>query len=67
MTVVAFRPPARAGEFGERIQTGGRTIRYVRVQNHLVPLVEHQGVLYAVVGDLEPEDRLRMAAGASLR
>ena len=24
-------------------------------------------LLYAVVGDLEPEDRLRMAAGASLR
>jgi anti-sigma factor RsiW len=67
MTVVAFRPPARAGEFGERIETGGRTIRYVRVQNHLVPLVEHQGVLYAVIGDLGPEDRLRMAAGASLR
>jgi anti-sigma factor RsiW len=67
MTVVAFRPPARAGEFGERIETGGRTVRYVRVQNHLVPLVEHRGVLYAVVGDLEPEDRLRMAAGASLR
>jgi anti-sigma factor RsiW len=67
MTVVAFRPPVRAGEFGESIETGGRTIRYVRVQNHLVPLVEHQGVLYAVVGDLEAEDRLRMAAGASLR
>jgi anti-sigma factor (TIGR02949 family) len=67
MTVVAFRAPARAGEFGERIETGGRTIRYVRVQGHLVPLMEHRGVLYAVVGDLEPEDRIRMAAGALLR
>ena len=66
MTVVAFRPPALAGEFGERIETGGRTVRYVRVQGHLVPFVEHQGVLYAVVGDLAPEDGLRMAAGASL-
>lgn len=67
MTVVAFRPPARAGQFGERVESGGRTIRYVRVQGHLVPLVEHQGVLYAVVGDLDPEDGLRLAAHASLR
>jgi anti-sigma factor RsiW len=67
MTVVAFRPPARAGQFGERIESGGRSIRYVRVQGHLVPLVEHRGVLYAVVGDLDPEDGLRLAAHASLR
>jgi anti-sigma factor RsiW len=66
MTVVAFRPPAQAGDFGERIQSNGRSIRYVRVHGHLVPLVEHKGVLYAVVGD-EPEDGIRMAASASLR
>lgn len=67
VTVVAFRPPAQAGDFGERMQSNGRSIRYVRVQGHLVPLVEHKGVLYAVVGDLEPEDGIRMAAHASLR
>lgn len=67
MTVVAFRPPAQAGDFGERMESNGRSIRYVRVQGHLVPLVEHKGVLYAVVGDLEPEDGIRMAAHASLR
>jgi anti-sigma factor RsiW len=66
MTVVAFRPPARAGQFGERFESDGRSVRYVRVQGHLVPLVEHRGVLYAVVGDLEPEDGLRLAAHASL-
>lgn len=67
MTVVAFRPPARAGQIGDSIESNGRSMRYVRVQGHLVPLVEHRGVLYAVVGDLEPEDGLRMAARASLR
>lgn len=66
MTVVAFRPPARAGQFGEHVESDGRSIRYVRVQGHLVPLVEHKGVLYAVVGDLDPEDGLRLAAHASL-
>jgi len=67
MTVVAFRPPARAGQIGERIESNGRSIRYVRVQDHLVPLVEHRGVLYAVVGDMDPEDGLRLAAHAWLR
>lgn len=67
MTVVAFRPPARAGQIGDSIESNGRSIRYVQVQGHLVPLVEHRGVLYAVVGDLEPEDGLRMAARVSLR
>lgn len=67
VSVVAFRPPARAGEIGQRIESDGRSVRYVRVQDHVVPLVEHGGVLYAVVGDLEPEDGLRLAARASLR
>lgn len=67
MTVVAFRPPARAGRIGESIEADGRSVRYVRVQGHMVPLVEHRGVLYAVVGDMEPEDGLRMVARASLR
>jgi hypothetical protein len=52
---------------GEQAQAGGRTLRYVRVGGHLVPLVEHDGVIYAVVGDLNSEDPLHMAARASLR
>lgn len=67
MTVVAFRPPAHARSLGEPVDTEGRSLRYVRVGQHLVPLVEHGGVVYAVVGDLEPEDGLRLAARASLR
>lgn len=66
MTVVAFRPPARAGEFGEVVQSDGRDVRYVRVGGHVVPMVEHRGVYYAVVGDMDPEDELRLAASASL-
>ncbi len=67
MSVIAFRPPARAGQIGQSVESGGRSVRYVRVQDHVVPLVEHRGVLYAVVGDLEAEDGLRLAARASLR
>lgn len=69
MTVVAFRPPAQALQsgVGEQIDAEGHSVRYVRVGGHLVPLVEHGGVLYAVVGDLAPEDGLRLAARAWMR
>jgi anti-sigma factor RsiW len=66
MTVVAFRPPPRAldGE-AERAAVSGHDVRYVRVGGHVVPLIEHGSVVYAVVGD-EPEDGLRLAGQASL-
>jgi anti-sigma factor RsiW len=67
VTVVAFRLPPQAEPVGEQAQAAGRTLRYVRVAGHLVPLVEHDGVVYAVVGDLNSEEPLRMAARASLR
>ncbi|MDB4987824.1 MAG: putative transrane anti-sigma factor, partial [Myxococcaceae bacterium] len=68
MTVVAFRPPAHALEddVGERVEPSGRRVRYVHVGSHLVPLVEHGGVVYAVVGDLEPEDGLKLASQAEV-
>jgi anti-sigma factor RsiW len=68
MTVVAFRPPAHALEddIDERVDTAGRRVRYVQVGTHLVPLVEHGGVVYAVVGDLDPEDGLRLASQADV-
>lgn len=67
MTVVAFRSPAGAANWGETVDAHGRKVRYVRVGGHLVPLVEHGGVVYAVVGDLDAEDGLRLAAHVSLR
>ncbi|MDB4977026.1 MAG: putative transrane anti-sigma factor [Myxococcaceae bacterium] len=68
MTVVAFRPPAHAleNDVGERVDTSGRRMRYVHVGSHMVPLVEHGGVVYAVVGDLEPEDGMRLASQAEV-
>lgn len=66
MTVVAFRPPALVHDVGESVDADGRTLRYVRVGDHMVPVIEHDGVFYAVVGDLEPEDGLRLTAHASL-
>lgn len=67
MTVVAFRLPAQARDIGEEIDADGRVLRFVRVGDHTVPLVEHDGLVYAVVGDLEAEDRMRLAAHALLR
>jgi anti-sigma factor RsiW len=69
MTVVAFKPPADAIEQagGGEVDQEGRHLRYVQVGRHVVPLVEHRGVVYAVVGDLELEDALRLAAQATLR
>ncbi|MET0286275.1 MAG: zf-HC2 domain-containing protein [Polyangiales bacterium] len=66
MTVVAFRPPARAlDNEAERAAISGHDVRYVRVGSHVVPLIERGSVVYAVVGD-EPEDGLRLAGQASL-
>jgi len=67
MTIVAFKPPALVRDVGEQIDADGRMLRYVRVGNHMVPVVEHDGLFYAVVGDLEPEDGLRLTAHSSLR
>jgi len=67
LTVVAFQLPAHVASLGEEATALGRSVRYVRVMGHVVPVVEHDGVLYAVMGDLAPEDRLMMAARASLR
>lgn len=67
MTVVAFRPPAYSERLGELVDTGGgRLVRAVRVRGHVVPLVEHDGIVYAVVSDLDADDRLELAARASL-
>ena len=45
MTVVAFRAPAQALQqgLGEQVQGGGRSLRYVQVGAHVVPLVEQWG------------------------
>jgi anti-sigma factor RsiW len=66
MTVVAFRRPPRADDLGEPVSIGGRPVRVVRVGGHLVPLVEHEGVVYAVVGDLGHDDGVSLAAHAAL-
>lgn len=67
MTVVAFRAPAQALDLGEEADADGRSVRYVRVGGHLVPIVQHGSVVYAVVGDLDPEEALGLAARATPR
>ncbi len=67
MTVVVFRPPSHGAWLGEPRDTdGGRVVRVVRVHGHVVPVVEHDGLVYAVVSDLDADDRVELAAHASL-
>lgn len=67
MTVVAFRSPRQAPAALELAQEGGRPVQYFRVGGHAVPVVVHEGTMYAVVGDMDGADRLAIVAGASLR
>jgi anti-sigma factor RsiW len=64
MTVVAFRRPSQTAELGEPVEQGGRTFRAVRVSGQRVLVVEQDGVVYAVVGDLDHDVGVRLAAQA---
>ena len=66
VTVVAFRSPVKSPAPLEQAEAQGRAIRYFRVGGHAVPVVVHDGTMYAVVGDMDGEDRLAIAARASL-
>jgi hypothetical protein len=67
ITVVAFRPPPHAALSGVTAEADGRQVRLVQVQGHVVPMVEHDGVVYAVVSDHDADDPLRLVSRASLR
>jgi anti-sigma factor (TIGR02949 family) len=52
------------GAHRERI--GSRTLTYRNVQGYTVPLIEHDGVVYAFTGDLEQHRLLQLVADARL-
>lgn len=66
LTVVAFRTPHRPLEGVSVEQREGRAVRLIHRGDHTVPLVEHDGITYAVIGDMDPEDRLHILASAGL-
>lgn len=67
ITVVAFRPPPHAALSGVTAEADGRQVRLVHVQGHVVPMVEHDGVVYAIVSDHDADDPVRLISRASLR
>ena len=54
----------RWGAHRERI--GSRVLTYRNVQGYTVPLIEHDGVVYAFTGDLEQHRLLQLVADARL-
>lgn len=67
VTVVAFEPPASVASTAERASVAGRGVYYGRAAGRTVPFVEHNGVTYAIAGDLDRRTLLQLAASAHVR
>lgn len=52
----------RQGVHRERI--GSRVVSYQKVRGYTVPMIEHDGVVYAFTGDLDQRQLLRLVASA---
>jgi len=49
-----------------RERIGSRVLSYQNVRGYTVPMIEHDGVVYAFTGDLDQRQLLRMVASARL-
>jgi hypothetical protein len=54
----------QSGVHRERI--GNRLVTYQNVQGYTVPMVEHDGIVYAFTGDLDQRRLLRLVGSARL-
>jgi anti-sigma factor RsiW len=77
LTTVVFQPPPSlhqvlsndqvAQQLGmRRERVGSRVVSYRNVSGYTVPMIEHDGVVYAFTGDLDQQRLLRMVASARL-
>jgi anti-sigma factor (TIGR02949 family) len=67
ITVVAFRPKNDIAELGghhERI--GEREVIYQTVRGYTVPIIQHNGIVYAFTGDLDQKKMLKLVASAQV-
>jgi anti-sigma factor RsiW len=65
VTVFVFeRPPAPMERVVQRRNVQGRGIYYGYARGRAVPVVEHGGLTYALVGDLDERSLMRLAASA---
>lgn len=69
VTLVVFEPPTRplAAPGVLRSRLRGRDLRYQQVRGHVVPVREHQGLTYAMTGDLPRKELLRLAASLQVQ
>jgi anti-sigma factor (TIGR02949 family) len=68
MTVVVFEPPTAAPAPGQlRSRLGGRSLYYQQFQDHVVPVRRHQGLTYALTGDLPRRQLLSLASSFQVR
>ncbi len=67
VTVMVFHPPAPIPGVVRQTQVSGRGIYYGHARGYTVPVVEHEGLTYAIAGDLDSRALLRLAAGARVR
>ena len=64
VTVMVFEPPAPVDRLARRATVRGRGIYYGSAHGHTVPVVVHDGLTYAIAGDLDRRSLLMLAASA---
>jgi anti-sigma factor RsiW len=67
VTVMVFEPPAPVDRLARRANVRGRGVYYGSAHGYTVPVVEHEGLTYAIAGDLDRRSLLRLAATARVR
>ncbi|HJL14781.1 MAG TPA: zf-HC2 domain-containing protein [Sandaracinaceae bacterium LLY-WYZ-13_1] len=67
VTVMVFEPPAPVDRMARRANVHGRGVYYGSAHGYTVPVVEHEGLTYAIAGDLDRRSLLRLAASARVR
>lgn len=64
VTVMVFEPPAPLERFARHAEVRGRGVYYGRARGHTVPVVDVDGLTYAIAGDLDSGSLFRLAASA---
>lgn len=65
VTVMVFEPPQNYATGAERVRVDGRDVYVRRVRGYTVPVVERDGLTYALTGDLDDQSLLHLAASAT--
>src|SRR6185503_14339165 len=67
VTVLVFEPPAQSRPAVQHTNVLGHGIYYGRAHGYTVPVVQHNGITYAIAGDLDSRSLLQLAASAQVR